>query len=43
MDVAHTTAVKNVTVRGEKIVAKDKNNEPNLNLMIGYFLSHLII
>jgi hypothetical protein len=28
---------------GEKMVAKDKNNEPNLSLMIGYFFSHLII
>lgn len=26
----------------EKMVAKDKNNEADLSLMIGYFLSHLI-
>lgn len=27
----------------EEMVAKDKNNKPNLNLMIAYFLSCLII
>lgn len=26
----------------EKMVAKDKNNEADLSLMIGYFLSHLL-
>ena len=27
----------------DEMVAKDKNNEPNLSLMIAYFLSRLII
>lgn len=43
---AHTTAYhcgEGCECDGEKMVASDKNNESNLSLMIGYFLSHLII